>query len=119
MSDSQLRALQKEIHEIAIKVAKGEEAHDNLKEMLEKHIKNSEKWREATDSQMQAIANAILQDQTRDVVESEHEHKQQQQEVQWTNTKVVLWTTAILAIATILANFREVIGLIKSALSIF
>ena len=117
--DSQFQALQKEIHEIAIKVAKGEEAHDNLKEMLEKHILNSEKWRETTDTQMQAIASALLQDQTRDEVESAHEDKQERQEIQWNNTKIVLWTTAVLAIATVLTNFREVIETIKKALAIF
>ncbi len=119
MSDTQMQALQKEVHEIAIKVAKGEQDHKNLKEMLEKHIENSEKWREQTDAQMQAIANSLLQEQTRDEVEDAYEEKQEQKQESWNNKKIILWTTAVLAVATLLTNFQEIIGLIKRALAVF
>ena len=112
MSENEMQFIREKLHDLAQEVAKGDQAHNGLKELLEGHIKESKNWRESTDSQMQAIAQALLQDKARDDVVSEQEEK-------WSNKKLVWWTTGVVAAATLLTNFDGVIGVIKKVLAIF
>lgn len=119
MSVDRIDKLQDEIHDIALKVAKGEEAHDNLKDLLEGHIKNSEKWRESTDAQIHAIANALLQEQARDEVVLEHKSKQSRRQSELTNRQYLLYTTVFLGACAVLSNLDGLFELCRKFFGLF
>ena len=103
------RDLRKEVQNITKEVAKGEQAHDNLKEMLGNHIKKDDKWKEDMGAQVTAIANALLQDQTRDDTEKEAEQKLEVKKVERKNKWLTWKTTLAVCGFAVLANIGEVV----------
>lgn len=103
------RDLRKEVRDISKEVAKGEKAHDNLKEMLGEHIKKDDKWKEDMGAQVTAIANALLQDKTRDNVEKEAEAETEKQEEKRSNKWLTWKTTLAVCGFAVIANIGEVV----------
>lgn len=112
------RDLRKKVDTIAVEVGKGEQAHDNLKDMLGDHIEKDEKWKDKMEGQLTAIANALLQDQTRDDAEKEVEQKSEAQTVHKEN-KWLTWKTTIAVCAFgVLANIGEVFKFLAKLFSL-
>ena len=120
MAQDQITALQADVKKLTVEVAKGEVSHDNLKELLEKHVVDTKEWRDNTSAQVNAIANALLQEQTRDAVEDEQESADRlvkQQSRMSESDKRLMWrTTIVIAIVTFLTNADKAIGFVVKVL---
>ena len=103
------RDLRTKVDTIAVEVGKGDKAHENLKEMLGAHITKDDKWKEKMSAQVGAIAQALLQDQTRDDAEKQAEKKTEVQQVEKKNKWITWKTTLVVCGFGVLANIGEVV----------
>ena len=112
------RDLRSEVNTIAQKVAQGEKAHEHLEKMLGDHIKKDDKWKEDMGAQVTAIANALLQDQTRDDAEKEAEQKSDAKKVELKNKWLTWKTTLAVCGFAVLANIGEVVKFLAKLFSL-
>ena len=115
------RDLRKEVNQISKEVAKGDKAHENLKEMLGDHIEKDDKWKEKMSAQVDAIAQALLQDQTRDTVEKAVDEKTEQKaekDEDASSDKRLLWqTTIVLSVFSVITNLDKIFGFLAKIFS--
>lgn len=94
---------------------------DTKHEQFDDYIREAKDKDEKLDSQLTAIANALLQDQTRDAVEKEVEEKTEQKEEKdedKSSNKRQLWqTTIVLGIFSILTNLEKIFGFLAKVFS--
>ena len=88
---------------------------------FDKHIVKDERWKENTENQLNAIANALLQDQTRDTIEKAVEDKTEQKSEKDKDTssnKRLLWqTTIVLSIFSVITNLDKIFGFLSKIFS--
>ena len=122
MSVQDIQTLFKLVNDLRVEVSKfigkSNSDHEHLSEGFDKHVKEWKGWRESTESQLNAIANAILQDQTRDTAEKEVETKIEKQE-ETRDNKWLMWRITIVAGAfTILSNLGQIFGFLAKIFSL-
>ena len=128
MSDqlqTQVNNIQQQMNEVAVKVGKGEAAHENLKESIDETkgmIKTLddkwEKWRGDMESQVHAIAQAVLQDQAREQVEDKIEEKQEQKDSQEDDHRLEKRIAILVVGVTLLTNIDKVLGFFQNLITI-
>ena len=128
MSDqlqTQVNSIQQQMNEVSIKVGKGETAHNNLKESLDETkgmIKSLddkwETWRGGMESQVHAIAQAVLQDQAREQVEDALEEKQEQKGSQEDDHRLEKRIAILVVGVTLLTNIDKVLAFCQNLINL-
>ena len=128
MSDqlqTQVNSIQQQMNEVSVKVGQGEIAHKNLKESIDETkgmIKNLdekwETWRGGMESQVHAIAQAVLQDQAREQMEDELEEKQEQESSQQDDRRLEKRIAILIAGATLLTNIDKVLAFFQNLINL-
>ena len=113
-----LRDLRTQVNTISQEVAKGEKAHENLKEMLGNHIIKDDKWKEDMGAQVSAIANALLQDKGRDDAEKEAEQKSEARNVEKKHKWLTWKTTVAVCAFAVIANIGEIVKFLAKLFSL-
>ena len=125
MSVQDIQNLYKLVNDLRVQVGqfigKSNSDHEHLSESFEDHVEEWKDWKGGIESQLNAIANALLQDQTRGDVEKAVEEKTEQKsekDKDKSSDKRLLWqTTIVLAIFSILSNLGEIFGFLAKIFS--
>ena len=103
--------LQAEVREF---IGRSDTKHDHF----ENHIGDWKGWKDRTEGQLNAIANALLQEQTRDNVEKEAETETERKEEKRGDKWLLWWTTIVVGAFAILSNIGEVVEFLAKILNL-
>ena len=113
MSAQDIQNLYKLVNDLRVQVGqfigKSNSDHEHLSESFHDHVEEWKKWKGGIESQLNAIANALLQDQARGDVEKEAEQKSQVKKVQKENKWLTWKTTLALCVFAVVANIGDVV----------
>ena len=109
MSTHDIQNLYKLINNLRVEVREFIGRSDTKHDHFEDHIRDWKSWKDGTERQLNAIANALLQEQTRDDVEKETEAETERKEENRSNKWLLWWTTIVVGAFAILSNIGEVV----------
>ena len=109
MSAYDIQNLYKLIQDLRAEVREFIGRSDTKHDHFEEHIDKDDDWKDKMEGQLTAIANALLQEQTRDNVEkevvAETERKEEKRGDKW----LLWWTTIVVGAFTILSNIGDIL----------
>ena len=118
MSTQDIQNLYKLINDLRVEVSDFIGRSDTKHDHFEDHITDWKSWKDNTEGQLNVIANALLQEQTRDHVEKEAEAETERKDEKRGDKWLLWWTTIVVGAFAILSNIGEFVQFFAKILNL-